>query len=180
MCHVRHKEGEPGHEEHAQQDAQGQAGLQGFLAVLIGKFPALARGRRLALGSGDLWRRRRRRSSVRRKPQQQEGPSNAAPSKPCCLVLWGVTQGDEDAPGHGSDSTPVARSTVQGTSAECSSRPDCQHKPDGPLEGRPQHRGNTLSWLQVDMVPCATGWVSCLPCRTPGLKNAECPQLPTA
>lgn len=54
LCHVGDKEGEPSHEEHAQEDAQRQAGLQRLLAVLAGKPSALAAGRGLAQGAGNL------------------------------------------------------------------------------------------------------------------------------
>ena len=36
LDYVGHKERQPGHKEHAQQDAQGQAGLQGLPAMLGG------------------------------------------------------------------------------------------------------------------------------------------------
>lgn len=56
LRHVGDEEGEPGHEEHAQQDAQRQTRLQRLLAVLAGEPPALAAGRGLAGGTGNLQR----------------------------------------------------------------------------------------------------------------------------
>lgn len=55
LSHIGDKEGQPGHEEHAQEDAQGQAGLQSLLAVLVGEPPALTAGQGLARGTWDLW-----------------------------------------------------------------------------------------------------------------------------
>lgn len=43
LGYVGQKEGQPRHKEHAQQDAQGQAGLQGLPAVLGGQAPAVSR-----------------------------------------------------------------------------------------------------------------------------------------
>lgn len=54
LCHVGDEEGEPCHEEHAQEDAQRQTRLQRLLAVLAGEPPALAAGRGLAGGTGNL------------------------------------------------------------------------------------------------------------------------------
>lgn len=54
LCHIGDEEGQPGYEEHAQEDAQGQAGLQSLLAVLVGEPPALAAGQGLAWGTWDL------------------------------------------------------------------------------------------------------------------------------
>lgn len=42
LGYVGHEEGQPGHKEHAQQDAQRQAGLQGLPAVLGGQTPAVS------------------------------------------------------------------------------------------------------------------------------------------
>lgn len=54
LRHVGDEEGQPSHEEHAQEDAQRQAGLQRLLAVLVGESPALAATRGLGRGLGDL------------------------------------------------------------------------------------------------------------------------------
>lgn len=54
LSYVGHKEGQPGDKEHAQQDAQGQAGLQGLPAMLGGQAPTVSRLHPWAWGPGYL------------------------------------------------------------------------------------------------------------------------------
>lgn len=56
LSYVGHKEGQPGDKEHSQQDAQGQAGLQGLPAMLGGQTPTVSGLHPWAWCPGHLWK----------------------------------------------------------------------------------------------------------------------------
>ena len=56
LSYAGHKEGQPGDKEHAQQDAEGQAGLQGLPAMLGGQTPTVSRLHPWAWCPGHLWK----------------------------------------------------------------------------------------------------------------------------
>lgn len=56
LSYVGHKEGHPGDKEHAQQDAQGQAGLQSLPAMLGGQTPTVSGLHPWAWCPGHLWK----------------------------------------------------------------------------------------------------------------------------
>lgn len=56
LSYVGHKEGQPGNKEHAQQDAQGEAGLQSLPAMLGGQTSAVSGLHPWAWCPGHLWK----------------------------------------------------------------------------------------------------------------------------